>query len=77
MLTVSTGLNGVDSYNVSVAVVKVCGMVTSDPVTLFSKFEIYNYYVEILFGTLVKQRVEEGISNLWRGTYQDSKQWPV
>ena len=53
MLTIS---NGVDNYNVNVATVKVCGMVTSDPVTLFGKFEIYNYYVEILFGTLVKQR---------------------
>ena len=39
MLTVSTGLNGVDNYNVSVATVNVCGMTLSDPVTVYGEFE--------------------------------------
>ena len=39
ILTVSTGLNGVDNYNVSVATVNICGMMISDPVTLFGEFD--------------------------------------
>ena len=33
-----TGLSDNDNYNVSVTAVGVCGMITSDPVTVYGKF---------------------------------------
>ena len=32
-----TGLSDNDNYNVSVAIVGVCGMITSDPITVYGK----------------------------------------
>jgi len=32
-----TGLNGVDNYNVSVAAINSCGMMKSDPTTVYGK----------------------------------------
>jgi len=32
-----TGLNGVDNYNVSVATNNSCGMMKSDPITVYGK----------------------------------------
>ena len=32
-----TGLSDNDNYNVSVAIVGVCGMITSDPITIYGK----------------------------------------
>ena len=37
-----TGLSDNDNYNVSITAVGVCGMITSDPITVYGKI-IHNY----------------------------------
>ena len=38
-----TGLNDNDNYNVSITAVGVCGMITSDPITVYGKIVLCEY----------------------------------
>ena len=43
-----TGLNGVDNYNVSVTAKNKCGMIESDPITVYGK-NITTMYINVVY----------------------------
>ena len=43
-----TGLNGVDNYNVSVTAKNKCGMMESDPITVYGK-NITTMYINVVY----------------------------
>ena len=55
-----TGLDGVDNYNVSVTANNSCGMIMSDPITIYGK-NIDTLYIATysLFRPAVKHRIPE------------------
>ena len=44
-----TGLNGIDNYNVSVTANNSCGMMMSDPITVYSKIPCIHLYKALLW----------------------------
>ena len=58
-----TGLSDNDNYNVSVAIVGVCGMITSDPITVYGKSMhtnskcVYNYVCTLISILLLYMKV--------------------
>ena len=53
-----TGLNEYDNYNVSIAVVGLCGMMTSNPITVYGMYlHKCMYAIQVRYGVLAYQRI--------------------